>query len=92
VYVLNFCAESVVELEMLKDDNEQLATQYERERQLRRMAEQRLIETEDVNETVAKEIRDKATTLESTTHMLELKCKNYSDQGESCRMLKLSSI
>lgn len=32
--------ESKVELELLKDDNEQLITQYEREKQLRRQAEQ----------------------------------------------------
>lgn len=32
--------ESEVELELLRDDNEQLLTQYEREKQLRRGAEQ----------------------------------------------------
>lgn len=32
--------ESEVELELLKDDNEQLMTQYEREKQLRKQAEQ----------------------------------------------------
>nr|CAB3266510.1 C-Jun-amino-terminal kinase-interacting protein 4 [Phallusia mammillata] len=76
------CNENIVEIEMLKDDNEQLATQYERERQLRRSAEQRLMETEDVNETATRDIRDRADALETATRHLELKCKNYTDQVE----------
>lgn len=32
--------EQAAELEMLKEDNEQLATQYEREKQLRKQADQ----------------------------------------------------
>jgi len=74
-------AESVVEIEMLKDDNEQLATQFERERQLRRTAEQQLLETEDQHEAAARELRSKTEGIETNSRHLELKCKNYSDQS-----------
>ncbi|XP_078481918.1 C-Jun-amino-terminal kinase-interacting protein 4 isoform X10 [Ciona intestinalis] len=79
---LSECNANAVEVEMLKDDNEQLATQYERERQLRRHAEQQLMESEDVNEAATREIRAKADALETATRHLELKCKNYTDQVE----------
>ena len=66
---------------MLKDDNEQLATQFERERQLRRTAEQQLLEAEDHHETAARELRSKTEGIETSARHLELKCKNYSDQS-----------
>ena len=66
---------------MLKDDNEQLATQFERERQLRRTAEQQLLETEDHHEAAARELRSNTEAMETTARHLELKCKNYSDQS-----------
>ena len=67
---------------MLRDDNEQLATQFERERQLRRTAEQQLMASEDHNEATARELRSKAEGLETTARHLELKCKNYTDQSK----------
>uniref|UniRef100_H2ZKU3 RH1 domain-containing protein n=1 Tax=Ciona savignyi TaxID=51511 RepID=H2ZKU3_CIOSA len=79
---LSECNANSVEVELLKDDNEQLATQYERERQLRRQAEQQLMESEDINEAATREVRAKADTLETATRLLELKCKNYTDQVE----------
>ncbi|KAJ3583364.1 hypothetical protein NHX12_020963, partial [Muraenolepis orangiensis] len=42
--------EHEVELELLKEDNEQLITQYEREKALRKHAEERFIEFEDIQE------------------------------------------
>lgn len=77
---LTECNENVVEIEMLKDDNEQLAQQFERERQLRRSADQQLLENEDLNEQMSREIQNKTELLESETRHLELKCKNFKDQ------------
>ena len=68
---------------MLKDDNEQLAQQFERERQLRRSADQQLLENEDANEQMSREIQNKTELLESETRHLELKCKNFKDQSKS---------
>lgn len=39
-----------VELELLREDNEQLVTQYEREKGARKAAEQKLLEYEDASE------------------------------------------
>lgn len=39
-----------VELELLREDNEQLVTQYEREKGARKAAEQKLLEYEDAAE------------------------------------------
>uniref|UniRef100_A0A915IRH3 RH1 domain-containing protein n=1 Tax=Romanomermis culicivorax TaxID=13658 RepID=A0A915IRH3_ROMCU len=71
--------EHEVELELLKEDNEQLVTQYEREKQLRRGTEQRFLELEDHFEGKQKEQSDKVESLESIVRMLELKSKNAGD-------------
>lgn len=42
--------EQDVEVELLKEDNEQLVTQYEREKGARKTAEQKLLEYEDAAE------------------------------------------
>ncbi|CAI9734624.1 C-Jun-amino-terminal kinase-interacting protein 4-like isoform X8 [Octopus vulgaris] len=68
-----------VELELLRDDNEQLLTQYEREKQLRKAAEQKFFEVEDAIEGEKKELQDKVESLESIVRMLELKAKNSAD-------------
>ncbi|GAB1604627.1 C-Jun-amino-terminal kinase-interacting protein 4-like [Argonauta hians] len=68
-----------VELELLRDDNEQLLTQYEREKQLRKAAEQKFFEVEDAIEGEKKELQDKVDSLESIVRMLELKAKNSAD-------------
>lgn len=39
-----------MELELLREDNEQLVTQYEREKGARKAAEQKLLEFEDAAE------------------------------------------
>ncbi|CAG5128500.1 unnamed protein product, partial [Candidula unifasciata] len=68
-----------VEIELLREDNEQLLTQYEREKQLRKSAEQKFLEMEDNIEGVRKELEDKVETLESILRMSEIKSKNAAD-------------
>lgn len=68
--------EQEVELELLREDNEQLITQYEREKVARKQAEQKLIETEDIAESENKELASRLESLESIVRMLELKHKN----------------
>ncbi|KAL1455874.1 hypothetical protein WDU94_000642 [Cyamophila willieti] len=71
--------EHEVELELLREDNEQLVTQYEREKQLRKAADQKLFQIEDALEDDKKELNSKVESLESIVRMLELKAKNASD-------------
>ncbi|XP_051171638.1 JNK-interacting protein 3 isoform X2 [Leptopilina boulardi] len=73
--------EHEVELELLREDNEQLVTQYEREKQLRKTSDQKLLELEDVAEDERKELLSKIDSLESIVRMLELKTKNSNDHG-----------
>uniref|UniRef100_A0A4W6FA94 C-Jun-amino-terminal kinase-interacting protein 4 n=1 Tax=Lates calcarifer TaxID=8187 RepID=A0A4W6FA94_LATCA len=72
--------EHEVELELLKEDNEQLVTQYEREKALRKHAEERYIAFEDSQEGEKKDLQCRLVMLESHTRQLELKTKNYADQ------------
>eukprot|EP00095_Tigriopus_kingsejongensis_P005190 maker-scaffold321_size207582-snap-gene-1.30 protein:Tk05190 transcript:maker-scaffold321_size207582-snap-gene-1.30-mRNA-1 annotation:"c-jun-amino-terminal kinase-interacting protein 3" len=69
-----------VEVELLKEDNEQLVTQYEREKNLRKGSEARLIELEDHFEGDKKENHVKIDSLTSIVKMFELKAKNSQDQ------------
>nr|XP_024217372.1 JNK-interacting protein 3 isoform X2 [Halyomorpha halys] len=71
--------EHEVELELLREDNEQLVTQYEREKQLRKNIEQKLLEVEDLIEDEKKVKGSKIESLESIVRMLELKSKNSAD-------------
>ncbi|XP_047234061.1 C-Jun-amino-terminal kinase-interacting protein 4 isoform X3 [Girardinichthys multiradiatus] len=72
--------EHVVELELLKEDNEQLVTQYEREKALRKHAEERYIALEDSQDGEKKDLQCRLATLESHARQVELKTKNYADQ------------
>ncbi|XP_056608525.1 sperm associated antigen 9a isoform X8 [Triplophysa dalaica] len=72
--------EHEVELELLKEDNEQLITQYEREKALRKHAEERFIELEDSQEQDKKDLQNHMESLGSHSRQLELKVKNYADQ------------
>ncbi|KAI1883906.1 hypothetical protein AGOR_G00220910 [Albula goreensis] len=72
--------EHEVELELLKEDNEQLITQYEREKALRKQAEEKFIEFEDSQEQEKKELQGRMETLQSHSRQLELRSKNYADQ------------
>ncbi|XP_069576908.1 sperm associated antigen 9a isoform X3 [Brachyistius frenatus] len=69
-----------VELELLKEDNEQLITQYEREKALRKHAEEKFIEFEDTHEQEKKDLQNHVDRMESHSRQLELKIKNYADQ------------
>jgi len=72
--------EMEVEVELLKEDNEQLVTQYEREKQLRKCSEQKNLEIEDHFEGERKELNIKLDSLSSILKMFELKAKNSQDQ------------
>ncbi|XP_053298499.1 sperm associated antigen 9a isoform X2 [Pleuronectes platessa] len=72
--------EHEVELELLKEDNEQLITQYEREKALRKHAEEKFIEFEDTHEQEKKDLQNHVDRRESHSRQLELKIKNYADQ------------
>ncbi|OXB72763.1 UNVERIFIED_CONTAM: hypothetical protein H355_009944 [Colinus virginianus] len=78
--VLTDNQEHEVELELLREDNEQLLTQYEREKALRKQAEEKFIEFEDALEQEKKELQMHVEHLEFQTRQLELKTKNYADQ------------
>ncbi|KAM7386617.1 hypothetical protein PAMA_009295 [Pampus argenteus] len=78
--VLTENQEHEVELELLKEDNEQLITQYEREKALRKQAEEKFIEFEDALEAEKKDLQIQVDFLELQGKQLELKTKNYSDQ------------
>ncbi|XP_040918129.1 C-Jun-amino-terminal kinase-interacting protein 3 isoform X7 [Toxotes jaculatrix] len=78
--VLTENQEHEVEVELLKEDNEQLITQYEREKALRKQAEEKFIEFEDSLEAEKKDLQIQVEFLELQAKQLELKTKNYSDQ------------
>lgn len=73
--------EQDVELELLREDNEQLVTQYEREKGARKQSEQKLLDTEDLAESENKELAARLESLESIVRMLELKHKNSLDHA-----------
>ncbi|XP_054619848.1 C-Jun-amino-terminal kinase-interacting protein 4 isoform X2 [Dunckerocampus dactyliophorus] len=72
--------EHEVEIELLKEDNEQLVTQYEREKSFRKHVEERYIAIEDSLDGERKDLQGRVVMLESHTRQLELKTKNYADQ------------
>ncbi|XP_065415837.1 C-Jun-amino-terminal kinase-interacting protein 3 isoform X28 [Chrysemys picta bellii] len=78
--VLTDNQEHEVELELLREDNEQLLTQYEREKALRKQAEEKFIEFEDALEQEKKDLQIQVEHLEFQSRQLELKAKNYADQ------------
>ncbi|KAJ8347210.1 hypothetical protein SKAU_G00286110 [Synaphobranchus kaupii] len=78
--VLTENQEHEVELELLKEDNEQLITQYEREKALRKQAEEKFIEFEDELEAEKKDLQTQVENLALQGKQLELKTKNYADQ------------
>lgn len=69
--------EHEVELELLREDNEQLVTQYEREKQLRKAAEQKLLEVEYTVDDDRRDLEGKVEGLESAVRILELKSKKF---------------
>lgn len=73
--------EHVVDLEMLKEENEQLLNQYERERQMRKGQEQKYIEQEEMLMDQNRDLETKIETIEASNRMLELKSRNANDHG-----------
>ena len=57
-----------------------MLTQYEREKQLRREAEEKYLEAEDSSDGEKVKLQDKMETMESLIRMLELKNKNFTEQ------------
>ncbi|KAK1881591.1 C-Jun-amino-terminal kinase-interacting protein 4 [Dissostichus eleginoides] len=76
--------EHEVELELLKEDNEQLVTQYEREKALRKHTEERYIVLEDSQDGEKKDLQSRLVMLEAHSRQLERKTKNYADQIIRC--------
>ena len=81
-FAITEAQELEVEAELLKEDNEQLVTQYEREKQLRKGSDQRLLEMEDAYEAERKEAGVKVASLTSIVKMFELKAKNSQDHSK----------
>ncbi|KAH7731433.1 JNK-associated leucine-zipper protein [Aphelenchoides avenae] len=73
--------EHLVDLEMLKEENEQLLNQYERERQMRKAQDHKCLEIEESLMEQNKELEAKIDSLESIVRMLELKAKNATDHA-----------
>ncbi|GFT90646.1 hypothetical protein NPIL_143391 [Nephila pilipes] len=73
--------EHEVELELLREDNEQLVTQFEREKQLRKSSEQKLLELEYSVDEDRRDLQSKVESLESLVRILEIKAKNSADHA-----------
>ncbi|XP_054718244.1 C-Jun-amino-terminal kinase-interacting protein 4-like isoform X2 [Uloborus diversus] len=73
--------EHEVELELLREDNEQLVTQFEREKQLRKSSEQKLLELEYTVDDDRRDLQSKVESLESLVRILEIKAKNSADHA-----------
>ena len=81
-FAITEAQELEVEAELLKEDNEQLVTQYEREKNLRKATDQKLLELEDTFEAERKEATVKVGSLTSIVKMFELKAKNSQDHSK----------
>uniref|UniRef100_A0AC34PW64 Uncharacterized protein n=1 Tax=Panagrolaimus sp. JU765 TaxID=591449 RepID=A0AC34PW64_9BILA len=73
--------EQQVDLEMLKEDNSQLITQYEREKQLRKTTDQKCLELEETASEQQRDLENKISSLESIVRVLELRAKNATDHA-----------
>lgn len=70
-----------VELELCKDDNEQLVIMFEKEKAAKRAIDKKLIESEYAYEEERQQYQQKIESLDNIVKMFELKAKNASDQG-----------
>ncbi|KAM4015340.1 C-Jun-amino-terminal kinase-interacting protein 4-like [Anomaloglossus baeobatrachus] len=70
------------QLEMVQDDKQRLLTQYERERDGRKRAEERCIEMEDGIEQERKLFKTNFVNIEAQTKNMEMKARSYADQSE----------
>eukprot|EP00794_Sanderia_malayensis_P007144 gene7144-7949_t len=71
--------EQTLELEMLSEDNEQLITQYEREKQLRKLAESKYLEYEDAQDQEKRDLQAELEEAEHQVRQLESKIKTFQD-------------
>lgn len=71
-----------VELELCKDDNEQLVVMFEKEKAAKRAIDKKMIESEYAYEEERQQYQQKIESLDSVVKMMELKAKNASDQGK----------
>lgn len=71
-----------VDLELCRDDNEQLVVMFEKEKAAKRAIDKKLIETEYANEEERQQYQQKIESLDNVVKMMELKAKNASDQGK----------
>jgi hypothetical protein len=72
-----------VELELLKDDNDQLILAFEKEKQVKKKLEQQLFEYEFQSDEEKQKLHQKIASLENIVKMLELKSKNSNDNGKT---------
>ncbi|KPM07010.1 JNK-interacting protein 3-like protein [Sarcoptes scabiei] len=70
-----------VDLELCKDDNEQLVQAFEKEKQSKKKIEQRLFENEFTAEEEKQHFQQRIDSLANIVKMLELKAKNSSDHS-----------
>ncbi|CAD5217693.1 unnamed protein product [Bursaphelenchus okinawaensis] len=76
--------EHAVDVEMLKEENEQLLNQYERERQTRKQQDQKYLELEEHLTDQNRELETKVEQLEGNIRILELKARNANDHVSRC--------
>uniref|UniRef100_A0AC35TJ29 JNK-interacting protein 3 n=1 Tax=Rhabditophanes sp. KR3021 TaxID=114890 RepID=A0AC35TJ29_9BILA len=74
--------EHAVEIEMIREDNEQLLTQYEREKSRRKEQDQKFFEAEEHYTDMIKDFEGKIESFESVVRMLELKSRNAQDHSQ----------
>lgn len=80
-----------VELELMKDDNDQLIAAFEKEKAVKKRLEQQLFEYEFHSDEEKQKLNQKINSLESIVKMMELKSKNANDSGV-CLISSLSAF
>ena len=75
-----------VELELMKDDNDQLISAFEKEKQIKKKLEQQLFEYEFHSDEDKQKLNQKINSLESIVKMMEMKSKNANDSGEFIKL------
>uniref|UniRef100_A0A1I8G6R8 JNK-interacting protein 3 n=1 Tax=Macrostomum lignano TaxID=282301 RepID=A0A1I8G6R8_9PLAT len=86
-----------VSLELLKEDNHQLLSQFEREKQMRKTAEDRMFLTEEAAAEEKAKFSEDKDSLQSICKMLELKARNAQEQpaalpGDSLPTLEVIDV
>jgi hypothetical protein len=74
--------EHVVEVEMLKEENEQLLNQYEREKQMRKSQDQKYLEQEEILTEHSKILEEKMEGVEAKLRTTELRLRNANDHSK----------